>query len=175
MQDMNDKYRFVCRKDGRKCILAFKEAWLLLWACNIGWIRVIEWMRYSIENHRVEFFLSQRKVPDAGRFFGAVLLSRGYRPLTIDRYCGLLERSGMNGGLFNAHAARFNRAFNGLPADLRPFEFMRMMDDSRYGIPAYRLRPPMTCFIIEKVDPTCGLDPDDFEDWEAFRQPPPNA
>lgn len=165
MSSVNER-RFRCIVDGRQVTLTFAEALAKFWASSLGWIRPLEWMRYSIGDHQAAFFLNHMNVPDAGRFFGASLLGRGYRPLTIDRYAELLEEDSIGGNLFNAHAARFNRAFRDLPFELKPFEFIRVLGDSRYGTPAYRLRPPLTCCII--VDEVNG---EDDVDWDAFRQP----
>ena len=168
MTNMND-YMFHCSANGRSETLPFQHALVKLWQASIGWIRPTEWMRYSIDGHEAQVDVDQI-VGSPGRFWGSQVLGRGNNILTTDRYSELLEVDEFRSNLFNAHASRFNAVFSALPEGAQPIRFVRAPSEDRRGIPGYRLRRPLTAFLIIGVE-NPSIPNDDF-DWSVFYDQP---
>ena len=164
---------FDCIRNGRKVCLTFEEAHALLWVSSIGYLAPLHWIRFKLGAYQDKLPL-MGVVTEAAMDFGMALLKRRYTALTLTGmqllYPELPLFTEQN---FNARAARFAKAFKGVPLEHRPYKFLKVYGPRHRPDPAYQMRHDVTWLIIFGVanDPRGTIN----FDYTVFQSPPSKA
>ena len=161
----------VCFKNGRRIIIPLEQAYKLFWKSEFSWLWPMDWYRFKIDQFEGQSYVT-KKAGRAARVLGYFLHRRGYRALSVDRFCELDCKSKFIGrDAFYARMAKFNRLFGKMPTKLRPFEFFEVIPDDHRPQPGYRLKPGREIFMIHSLEPDSGFSGEDI-DWTIFQRPP---
>ena len=180
-----------CFVNGKCETLSIEDAHRQLWRANYGWLRPLNWYRWSVEGYRSSEYLLRKTTPQPIWFSLNVHLRQ--EPLSIDDcermvneisqeralYTGQKRKqTELDGNNFVAWVARFHKVFystdksKSLPKELWPLYFEpAFIGQHRRQRPAYRIRPGMIYMVIDGIHP-------DFDDtivpleWNRFLEPP---
>lgn len=160
---------FACIHNGRMARLSFAEAHRLLWESSLGYVGPENWLRYQLGPYRHEHHLLG-VVSDAGMQFGMPLMTRGRRALTLSAMKQIYpDLSYLDLRGFQARAAKFAKAFLGVPREHRPYKYLKVYGVGELPEGAYQMRPDVTWLLI--LDLASPEPPGGF-DWSLFLIPP---
>ena len=168
---MSTSFRVLCYHIGAKVTRASVEAHKLFWTANYAWNLQTDFYRWGIDGHTGQDYVCRIACPRARRL-GRYVHCRGGRALMNSNFEQLQNNEErITVGVFRKMACQFNKLFQGLPTNLRPFFEYKEDDGGRINQPAYRMYPGRTYLVIVGVAPGQGLTNDDM-DWTLFDGPP---
>lgn len=162
------KVNLECRKNGERIVHPFYEAYRQFWDCNYSWLVPSDWYRWQVDGHSGATYVYP-VVKRAAMRLGFLVHTRK-EPLTIDELEAIDKaKRELTVDAFVARAYRFNLLFGDLPKELRPFQYLDVLNKMGIARPAYRMNPQRTCFVVLGGAP--GNSRTDI-DWSLFCQPP---
>lgn len=166
MKPSNKGPMLDCYVTGVRKRVSLPDAVRLFWTAAYAWCLKTDKYRWSVNGHAGEMIVSAR-VRTGVRQFALRAHTRGMRALTLEDF-EQKENREFTTNNFQALAARFGEAFDGLPTNLRPFRFCEIGEPVMRARKAYRMIDERPWIVILGV----ANGTDDDIDWSPFVAPP---